>query len=252
MRVSKDNRALYASNGRPLYWSARADDAWRATPEANSAPSETVQVQDGVAVLTIDTPICDVAAVANRFFNSIRPSQSVRLDINSPGGIANEGTAIRSMMLRHEGMVVAQVLGVAASAAQLITTGADEVWMAEGSHQMIHRPWSAAILVGDYERMEKDSRAAVEYLKTYTQSYEKVIAKKMKIPQSRVAEMLKSETWLTAEDAVAKGLATKVYPVLESVEDQSDAVGERPLMDISAAGDLPTVEELVQAIRPAL
>ena len=188
----------------------------------------------------------------SKFFNGISSSQPVRVDVNSPGGLVDEGTAIRAMLLRHEGHVTVQNMGVMASAAQFLSTGADEIWVAEAAMTMIHRPWTLGIQMGDWEEIEKSARALVKFMKQATATYEKVLAKRMGIPQSRVAELLKGETWYTADEAVEARLADKVYPVAESPQPNDEPPREMALTEHAVVGRLPTAAELVEALRPAL
>lgn len=275
MRVSASDRRFYDERGKPRYWPVAADAAWRGTPTIGLSDDERVVIKDGVAVLSIDTPIYDLVPIATKFFRSISSNQAVRIDINSPGGVADDGAAIRAMMLRHEGPVTAQVLGIAASAAHFITTGADEVWMSDASLMMIHQPLSMAFLVGNWKEVQAQSQGIVKMLKQYSSAYERAIAKRMRLPQTKVSQLMDEETWYTADEAITAGLADKVYPLSEELtEDDAlamqaagvapsdisvvnktheyEAPREGALMEHASVGELPSVDELVQAIRPAL
>lgn len=222
MRFPKTEAKFYTPEGAPKYWSLQADDAWRSAPALKAERDEPPTIQDGRAVIAVDGPIVDDEmfgfsdSLLSKKLSGLDAGMPITLRVNSPGGIVSEGTAIRTRLLEWEGHVRVQVTGTAASAAQFITTGADEVWMAEGALQMIHRPFGMFVIAGDWEEQQESAAAKVKFTKINTQIYEKALAKKMKIPQSRVSELLKSETWYTAEEAVKAGLANRIHPVQES------------------------------------
>lgn len=238
MRIQATDKRLY-EDLQPKYWTPAAEAVWRSTPELAAAKDEdSILIRDGFAVFSIEGPIMDTAPRVDRFFKAIAPGQAVRLDVNSPGGLVHEGTAIRTMIMRHEGRVVVQVMGVAASAAQYLTTGAKEVWMAEGASQMVHLPWSAGLIVGNYKDWEREAALGIKLLKKASDEYIAALSKKMGINDpARVAGILESETWYDADEAVQAGLASRVYPVIESASEASPSA---------------TVERKVEAVNPAL
>lgn len=77
---------------------------------------------------------------------------TIYIDINSPGGVFDDGFAIFNLIKQSRFRVVARVWGLAGSAAQLIAMAADEVQMAEDAFQFIHHTqgWAG----GDYRVMQ--------------------------------------------------------------------------------------------------
>src|SRR5436305_9007606 len=86
---------------------------------------------------------------------------SVHIRINSPGGDAFEGVAIKNLLQSTGKPVLVTVDGLAASAASIIAMAGDRIEMGEGSMLMIHNAWSLA--VGDAREMRKtaDTREKV-------------------------------------------------------------------------------------------
>lgn len=77
---------------------------------------------------------------AKRIAGALRPlaGKDIIVEINSPGGNYFEGVAAYNLLRRHEGKVIVQVLGVAASAASVIAMAGDEIQIAANAEIMIH------------------------------------------------------------------------------------------------------------------
>lgn len=124
--------------------------------------------------------------------------------INSPGGDVFDGIAIMNALKQNPAHVTARVEGLAASAASIIAVGgADEVIMGEASQMMIHDAWSFGFgnaadllkLAGDLDRTS-DTLAGI-------------YARKAGTPQEEWRDLMREETWYTAEEAVSAGLANR-------------------------------------------
>jgi ATP-dependent protease ClpP protease subunit len=131
-------------------------------------------------------------------------SGDVELRINSPGGDVFAARAMAQAIREHPGKVTAYVDGVAASAASLLAVTAAETVMAPGSMMMIHEAWTIGLgNKGDFlataALLEKIDASIVE---TYQ-------AKAGGEPEAWAAAMA-AETWYTAAEAVAAGLADRV------------------------------------------
>jgi ATP-dependent Clp protease protease subunit len=128
-------------------------------------------------------------------------SKRLTVRINSPGGSVFDGVAIRAQLEQWEAGVDVKVDGIAASAASYIATAGDTVSMAEGSMLMVHDPWTFA--VGNAAEMQK---AAVT-LDKIADSMVGAYAKKSGKSNDAVRQTMKDETWLSADEAIAYGLA---------------------------------------------
>lgn len=254
MRIPLGDKRFYDGRG-PRFWPAHADAAWRMTPEIKAAAESEDDLvwteKDGTAVMVIDGPIYGEARRVAKFMSSLDDHQPVRLDLDSPGGLVNEGTSIRTSLLRHSGKTTVQVMGLAGSAAQFLTTGADEVLMADGSQQFIHLPWTGALMVGNVDEIEKQFNGLRAALKSVTDIYIKVLAEKMQKPLSYVRGLLEKDTYLSAEESIELGLAHRIFPVVSSEPKQPESHRETALMDV-VDGNLPSADELVQALGPVL
>lgn len=131
-------------------------------------------------------------------------TNEIRLHINSPGGEVFEGIAIVNALRNHPARVVAVVDGLAASAASVIATAADEVIMGQNTELMIHDAWGICVgPAADMEDMRNRLSALSDNLASVYQ------AKAGGTVADWRAQML-AETWYSAEEAVAAGLADSV------------------------------------------
>lgn len=129
----------------------------------------------------------------------------VALHVNSPGGEVHEGIAMLNVLRAHPGDVTAIVEGLAASAASfVIIGGANRVIMRPHSEMMLHAPWTA--LEGDAPSLEKGARDLQRLGGTLAAIY----ANKAGGTPEHWADVMAAETWYTADEAVAAGLADEV------------------------------------------
>lgn len=128
---------------------------------------------------------------------------AVTLHINSPGGDALEGAALMAEIERH-GAVTVRVQGIAASAATLPMIAAKNVFLHSAAMIMIHEPSTFAGGTADQLR---DTASLLDKMSaTYAEAYSRHTGH----PVSRIAAWMKSETWLTAEEAVELRFADKI------------------------------------------
>ena len=121
--------------------------------------------------------------------------------INSGGGYATEGTAIRSVLADREGRTDVVIDGIAASSASIIAMAGETVSMSLGSLLMIHDP--SGYTSGTVEDHEKSIKA----LNSIGNTFARVYARKSGMTDEECREVMKVETWYTPEEAVEAGLA---------------------------------------------
>lgn len=169
-------------------------------------------VKDGVATLRLYDPIDswgeDWGISAKEFATTIdqlpADTTEIRLHINSPGGEVFEGIAILNALRAHDARVVAVIDGIAASAASFVACGADEVVMARNSELMIHDAWG--LCVGNAAEMQ----SMAEMLDHFSDNIASVYAEKSGADVALWRAAMSAETWYSAEEAVAAGLADRV------------------------------------------
>ncbi|SNY94069.1 ATP-dependent protease ClpP, protease subunit [Cohaesibacter sp. ES.047] len=176
--------------------------------------------------------------------------------LNSPGGLAYEGVSIFNALKSHQGKVTIYVDGLAASAASIIAMAGDEIVMREGSTMMIHDP--ATIAWGNSGDLTK----AIQSLDKLGEQMAGIYARVSSKSKDDARTIMKEETWLTGEEAVAEGFATAndnepaVDPVafdyriyakapehLKLVAKHNDWTFRRPSLPQSAASAAPTRQD---------
>lgn len=125
--------------------------------------------------------------------------------LNSGGGIASEGQAIYTMLVDYPDTVDVVIEGIAASAASLIAMAGDTITMRLGSFMLIHDPARDFI---DERGTEEAHLRAAETLRILADGYADIYAKRSGLTKAEVREIMKAETLLGPDDAVAKGFAT--------------------------------------------
>lgn len=130
--------------------------------------------------------------------------QEIRLHINSPGGEVFDAIAISNALRSHSARVVAIVDGLAASAASFIAASADELIMAPNSELMIHDAWG--LCMGN----AADMQSMAEMLDHTSNNIASIYAAKAGTEVAPWRAAMSAETWYSAEEAVAAGLADSV------------------------------------------
>lgn len=124
--------------------------------------------------------------------------------INSPGGFVDDGVAIYNALARSPHRITVHVDGLAASIASVIAMAGDEIVMSTGSRLMLHN--ASAITIGDAARHEDRARQ----LQQVNDLVAGIYASRTGEDRADVLEMMAAETWLTPDEAVDRGFATRV------------------------------------------
>lgn len=133
-------------------------------------------------------------------------AKSIEVRICSDGGSVFEGLAMYHALKEHPAKITTKCYGLAASMASIVFLAGDERVMYPGSMLMIHNP------SGIREPMLGQIR----------QSMIEIYASNCDLTENAVGKMLDAETYLTAEDALAKGFAT-------SAPSADDEYGREPI-----------------------
>lgn len=131
-------------------------------------------------------------------------SGPVTIRVNSPGGSVFGAQAMVAAMRAHGQPITAQVDSLAASAASVIAAEASRLVMAPGAMLMIHKAWGMAI--GN----EEDMRATADLLGKIDGQIADTYARRASGEKEDYLALMAAETWFTADEAVAAGLADEV------------------------------------------
>ena len=137
-------------------------------------------------------------------------ADKIRVEINSPGGDVFDGIAIYNALRLHPAKVTTRVDGLAASIASVIAQAGDHRIMVDSSQMMIHNAWG--LTVGN----RTDHTDMADLLEQQDQVIAGVYATASGKPAESFRAMMDAETWLTAEQAVAEGLADEVLTPVAS------------------------------------
>lgn len=149
-----------------------------------------------------------------------KSADTIEVFINSYGGDMFESIAIKNYLIRRPEKIITYVDGIAASGGSLIAMAGDEIIMPKDAQLMIHNPWTIAAGNADdfrklADEMDKANTSIQEtYLTHFNDSREKL------------GELLAAESWLTAEEALAYGLATGLTDASEPAEPPADPPAE--------------------------
>ena len=141
--------------------------------------------------------------------------EDVTIKMHSGGGSVIEGFAIRNELKEYTGNVTINVVGMAASIASVILTGADKVTMRKGAFVMIHEAtlWSMEPLTA--EEMQQQGKTLEFFEGEIVEAYLDAINKRKPIDDRKkkkkyLEDLMKAETWLGAEAALELGLIDEI------------------------------------------
>jgi len=133
--------------------------------------------------------------------------ENINIYINSYGGEVKEGLAIYNALKRNNAKITTYADGFACSIASVIFSAGDERKMSNTSLLMIHNAWTYTS--GNADELKKQA----EDLEIITQASINAYMSNVNITEEEVKEMMNNETWISGEDAVNMGFATKLLEV---------------------------------------
>jgi ATP-dependent protease ClpP protease subunit len=146
---------------------------------------------------------------ANQFVQDLRAMDDgvspVIAAFNSVGGDLFDGLAMHNALSRLGERCTGRIDALAASAASVAVCGAHRVVIASNAMLMIHNPYTYA--GGDADDFRRVADVLDQTLEAIIAAYK---AKAPDIDDAELRRMVNAETWLTANEAVALGLADEV------------------------------------------
>ena len=174
-----------------------AQDDWYRIANKASTTKVDVYLYDEIGVFgtTADDLI--------RELKDIRATRIV-VHISSQGGDIFDGIAIYNALRTHSSPVITKVDALAASIAAVIAQAGDIRLMVTGSQMMIHDAWG--IGMGSANHM----REYADILDKQTENIAGIYAERSGGDKNHFLSLMKAETWMTPNEAVAEGLADAV------------------------------------------
>lgn len=133
-------------------------------------------------------------------------ADTIRVRVNSDGGVITEGSAIYNALKRHGARKVAYVEGVAASVASALIMAADEIVMPRNALLMIHAPWTWAS--GNAQQL----RDTADALDTHGKALATMYTAKTGKSEADILALFSDgkDHWYTAAEAKDMGFADRI------------------------------------------
>lgn len=166
---------------------------------------------DATAEISIFEEIGGWGVTAKDFISDLKKidAKQITLSINSPGGSVFDALAMYNALRAHDATITTKVMGVAASAASVVVMAGETIEMPANSFLMIHNPLTFAY--GNADEM----RDMADVLDKIAASLIGIYVARTGLPEDEVKALLDAETWLNADEALAKGFATSVIADLK-------------------------------------
>lgn len=195
--------------------------SWYAVNKKQDAPDEAeVSIYDAIGGwgITADSFVKDLKAL---------DVKTIHLRLNTPGGSVFDGTAIHNALVEHPAQVIVHVDGVAASAGSFIAMAGDQIRMADNTYMMIHNA-SGGVMGG-----AEDMRRYADLLEKMNGVIAGMYERKTSKPRDHWLNLMDAETWFTADEAKAQGLADVVEPATKK------SAGAKAAFDFTIYNKIP-------------
>ena len=134
-----------------------------------------------------------------------KDGSDVVIEVNSNGGLVTVGSDIYTTLKNYSGHVTVEVTGMAASACSVAIMGADKVVISPTAQIMIHKA-----LLNYVSGNSDDFESAANALKASDRGIINAYKAKTGLSEDELLELMKNETYMSADEAVEKGFADEV------------------------------------------
>lgn len=149
---------------------------------------------------------------------------TIEVEINSGGGSVFEAVEIYTALKNFKGIVIARIVGLAASAATLIMMAGKIIEMTPSGQIMIHNASNRA--EGDHQVMEENTA----FLQGVDQSIMAAYTQRTGKTAEELKVLMDKTTWMTAKQALANNFIDKIMFEDEQVEAVA-SVNEHPTLE---------------------
>lgn len=143
-------------------------------------------------------------------------TKNINLRLNSPGGSVFDGIAIANAIRSHPANVTVYVDSLAASIASVIALAGNRIVMMPQSQFMVHN--ASGGCYGDASEMTKMADLLDKQSRNIAEAYAQHTGR----PVAEWQDYMAAETWFTAEEAVAVGLADEAMPMRPKKGEESE------------------------------
>lgn len=194
-RLSKFNK--------PEKTSKRGIEAWKSQNIRAGAAATAVYLYEDIGDWGISA--MDLVEVINQITGPID------LHVNSNGGSVKDGIAMYNAIKNHPSYFTGIVDGFAASAASVVILACDVVMMEKTSRMMVHDAGIGGMYIEGNATQFRDAVKEVEQMANLLDDLSNMIAQVYVDKAGGTVEdwrnIMSSDTWFSAEQAVEKGLA---------------------------------------------
>lgn len=155
-------------------------------------------------------------------------ARPVEVHINSFGGDMFEGLAVYNVLREHPFDITVKVMGIAASAASIITMAGNRVEIGTGSFIMIHN----CSVMGGGNRHDFAEMAA--FLEPFDVAMAGVYAERTGLDVKAIAKMMDDETYLSGATAVDKGFADAIMTADKTKVDEKAKASDHSVNKLRA------------------
>jgi ATP-dependent protease ClpP protease subunit len=152
----------------------------------------------------------------------------IEVQINSGGGDMFEGLAIYNVLREHPQPITVKVMGMAASAASVITMAADTIEIGAASFLMIHNCWVVA--AGN----RNDFEEVAAFLAPFDQAMADVYAARSGQEAKICAQWMDDETWMSGSMAIERGFANALLAADQMKVDETAKASDREANEVRA------------------
>ena len=148
----------------------------------------------------------------DRDLKALGEPTEIEMNIHSDGGLVWVALGMHDILVRHSARIIANVDGIAASAATILLMAADVINVPANSYLFIHDPEMPA--AGNHRDMAKAATKLKQWARDlaniYTDRIEDTKGGSRPEILANVIRLMEEETYLTGRDAVELGLADRV------------------------------------------
>ena len=173
----------------------------------------------------------DVQAIIDIF----QPGDEIEVFINSPGGVIDVGSEIYTLLRSKKDNVKIYITGEACSAASIAAMAA-HCEMSPTALMMVH--CVSTRVSGNHSAFEHTS----EMLRTADRALSQAYVAKSGMTEEEALDMMEKETWLTAEQAKARGLIDDI--MFEEKEEELFVAG--PLFALPSKEKMEQTKKMLE------
>lgn len=170
--------------------------------------------------------------------DSLEEGESVDVYINSPGGVIDVGSEIYTALKMHADHVNIYITGEACSAASIVAMAA-HCEMSPTALMMVH--CVSTFVSGNHNDLEHTANVLQTADHALCQAY--VI--KTGMSEEEAIAMMEEETWLTAAQALEKGLIDGI--MLQDQTEEKEALVAGPMFKLPTEEQMNSVRKMIEA-----